>query len=148
MVDNEGKNLDEFKEKVYSELTDIKTDIKLLIQSNKSLSEAVVELKELNKNMGIVMTKQQSQELLIQTLFNKHENLQEEVYTVKTNCPVHQQGLKNIIKLTEEYKKACDDDIENVNNKISKEFEKRDKLIVSVIMLIIAGLLSKFFNLW
>lgn len=148
MVDNEGKNLDEFKEKVYSELTDIKTDIKLLIQSNKSLSEAVVELKELNKNMSIVMTRQQNQELLIQTLFNKHENLQEEVYTVKTNCPVHQQSLKNIIKLTEEYKKACDNDIENVSNKISKEFEKRDKLIVSVIMLIIAGLLSKFFNLW
>jgi len=148
MVNNEGKNLDEFKEKIYSELTDIKTDIKLLIQSNKSLSEAVVELKELNKNMSIVMTKQQSQELLIQTLFNKHENLQEEVYTVKTNCPTHQQSFKNIIKLTEEYKKACDSDIENINNKISKEFEKRDKLVVSVIMLIIAGLLSKFFNLW
>lgn len=94
----------EFKEKVYDELSDIKTNVKLLTQTIKSLSETVMELKELNKNMQIVITRQESHDEDIHELFVKHNEMVKKVSEIQKDCPVHKVSIKNLEKSIGELK--------------------------------------------
>lgn len=105
------KEFVEFKEKVYDELSDIKTNVKLLTQTIKSLSETVMELKELNKNMQIVITRQESHDEDIHELFVKHNEMVKKVSEIQKDCPAHKVEIENIKTSLEELKQ----DIKNKN---------------------------------
>ena len=131
----------------------------------QAISETLKEIKEVQ----IKQTKLESDlehSKLNSTLLKKDiDDIYNEIETIRKNglnlCTLHQSNFSELRLLYENYNKLIEthlhqmtekvncvkDFIEKTQEQMKKEFDKRDKIMVGVIMLVIAELITKFFHL-
>ena len=151
-----------------------KVEIKLNTIDNKfdeigktlqAISETLKEIKEVQ----IKQTKLESDlehSKLNSTLLKKDiDDIYNEIETIRKNglnlCTLHQSNFSELRLLYENYNKLIETHLQQVTEKVNcvknfvekaqehnkKEFDKRDKIMIGVIMLIITELVTKFFRI-
>jgi len=101
--------MEKLKEEISSikdDLTNIKTDIKLIYQTQATLSEAVEKLTELTSNFQSLITTQNTHSEDIHDLFTKYNKLQEEMYNKIAQCQSHTVKIKTLCDEIRELKDA------------------------------------------
>jgi len=101
--------MEKLKEEISSikdDLTNIKTDIKLIYQTQATLSEAVEKLTELTSNFQSLITTQNTHSEDIHDLFSKYNKLQEEMYNKIAQCQSHTVKIKTLCEEIRELKDA------------------------------------------
>ena len=101
--------MEKLKEEISSikdDLTNIKTDIKLIYQTQATLSEAVEKLTELTSNFQALITTQNTHSEDIHDLFTKYNKLQEEMYNKIAQCQSHTVKIKTLCDEIRELKDA------------------------------------------
>ena len=101
--------MEKLKEEISSikdDLTNIKTDIKLIYQTQATLSEAVEKLTELTSNFQALITTQNTHSEDIHDLFTKYNKLQEEMYNKIAQCQSHTIKIKTLCDEIRELKEA------------------------------------------
>ena len=91
---------------IKNDLTNIKTDIKLIYQTQATLSEAVEKLTELTSNFQALIATQNTHSEDIHDLFTKYNKLQEEMYNKIAQCQSHTVKIKTLCDEIRELKDA------------------------------------------
>ena len=121
-MDDIKKELIEMKD----DISNIKTDIKLIYQTQATLSEAVEKLTDITGKFQVMIEKQNSQAEDIHDLFVKYNKLQEELYGKIAECQTHTIKIKT---LCEEIKALKERDLRDVRDMIkTKEKEIHDTI--------------------
>ena len=116
------KELSEMKD----DISNIKTDIKLIYQTQATLSEAVEKLTDITSKFQIMIEKQNSQAEDIHDLFVKYNKLQEDLYEKIGECQAHTIKIKTLCK---EIKALKERDLRDVKDMIrTKEKEIHDTI--------------------
>ena len=118
------------------DISNIKTDIKLIYQTQATLSEAVEKLTDITSRFQIMIEKQNSQAEDIHDLFLKYNKLQEELFKKASECEKH---TIKITTLCEEIKTLRERDLRELKRSVKEKEEKiydairfRDKALVSL----------------
>ena len=134
----------------------------------KTLQTIVETLKEI-KDVQIKQIKLESDlehSKLNNTLLRKDiDDIYTEIETIRKNglnlCTLHQSNFSELRMLYENYNKLIETHLQQITEKVNcvknfvekaqehnkKEFDKRDKIMIGVIMLIIAELVAKVFRI-
>ena len=118
------------------DISNIKTDIKLIYQTQATLSEAVEKLTDITSRFQVMMEKQNTQAEDIHDLFLKYNKLQEELYSKIAECQTHTVKIKT---LCEEIKTLRESDLKEIKRSIKEKEEKiydtikfRDKAFIGL----------------
>jgi len=121
-VEDIKKELIEMKD----DISNIKTDIKLIYQTQATLSEAVEKLTDITSKFQLMIEKQNTQAEDIHDLFIKYNKLQEELYNKIAECQTHTVKIKT---LCEEIKALKERDLRDIKDMIrTKEKEIHDTI--------------------
>jgi len=131
-VEDIKKELIEMKD----DISNIKTDIKLIYQTQATLSEAVEKLTDITSKFQLMIEKQNTQAEDIHDLFIKYNKLQEELYNKIAECQTHTVKIKT---LCEEIKALKERDLKDIKRSIREKEEKiydtirfRDKAFITL----------------
>ena len=119
------------------DISNIKTDIKLIYQTQATLSEAVEKLTDITSKFQLMIEKQNSQAEDIHDLFLKYNKLQEELFKKASECEKH---TVKITTLCEEIKTLRERDLRDIKDTIETKEEKiydairfRDKAFIGLV---------------
>ena len=108
------------------DISNIKTDIKLIYQTQATLSEAVEKLTDITSKFQLMIEKQNTQAEDIHDLFIKYNKLQEDLYGKIAECQAHTIKIKT---LCEEIKALKERDLRDIKDMIrTKEKEIHDTI--------------------
>jgi len=103
--------LSELKDKIFQEIAEIKSNVKLLTTLQKELAYSIKEMKDSYKLLQSTILKQQSLEEKLNHLTNKINDHDNKFLQQSKTCPVHKMEIENIKTSLEELKQ----DIKNKN---------------------------------
>jgi len=103
--------LSELKDKIFQEIAEIKSNVKLLTTLQKELACSIKEMKDSYKLLQSTILKQQSLEEKLNHLTNKINDHDNKFLQQSKTCPVHKVEMENIKTSLEELKQ----DIKNKN---------------------------------
>jgi len=109
----------DFKDRVLREISEVKADIKVVTEIQKTLAKTMGELKDINKNFATVLAHQERLQQDVHDLYVKYNNMQAETVKQFAQCPVHNVTIKN---LKEEV------------NEIKDLIKNRDKALTGIII--------------
>jgi len=88
------------------DISNIKTDIKLIYQTQATLSEAVEKLTDITSKFQAMIEKQNTQSNDIHELFTKYNKLQKEMYEKMNQCQTHTVKIRTLCDEIRELKDA------------------------------------------
>lgn len=94
----------ELKDKIFQEIAEIKSNIKLLTTLQKELTYSIKEMKDSYKLLQSTIIKQQSLEEKLNHLTNKINDHDNKFLQQSKTCPVHNVEIGNIKTSLEELK--------------------------------------------
>ena len=151
--------------KVETKLNTIDNKFDEIGKTLQAISETLKEIKDVQIKQSKLESDLEHSKLNSALLKKDIDDIYAEIETIRKNgvnlCASHQSNFSELRLLYENYNKLMDahlkqmsDKINEINNYIEKiqeqtkkEFDKRDKIMVGVIMLIIAELVAKFFRI-
>lgn len=101
----------EVKDKIFKEIAEIKSNVKLLATLQEELTYSIKEVKDSYKLLQSTILKQQSLEEKLNHLTNKINDHDNKFLQQSKTCPVHKVEIENIKTSLEELKQ----DIKNKN---------------------------------
>lgn len=101
----------ELKDKIFQEIAEIKSNVKLLATLQEELTYSIKEMKDNYKLLQSAILKQQSLEEKLNHLTNKINDHDNKFLQQSKTCPVHKVEIENIKTSLEELKQ----DVRNKN---------------------------------